>query len=191
MKNIRKIFMIWKYQTITNFFEVKLLTTLIMIFVYIQAYEEPYCNFLKAMSISSKPYLFAIFMNDPIFPIIILLGYILIICDAPFITNGYLFLVARSGKVCWIIGEVVYMLTNAVTYTLVVFLMTIINILPHIEFGTDWGKAILTIARTDATQYFDIQEFNQVVVEKYTAIEATVKTLILLIMLLWLLGMLI
>ena len=39
-----------------------------------------------------------------------------------------------------------------------------------------WGKAILTLTRTDAAQQFGIHDFNQTVVENYMPIEATAKT---------------
>ena len=59
------------------------------------------------------------------------------------------------------------------------YVFTIINFGTKIEFGTSWGKAILTLTRTDAAQQFGIHDFNQTVVENYMPIEATAKTIFL------------
>ena len=76
-------------------------------------------------------------------------------------------------------------------YTLSMYVFTIINFGTKIEFGTSWGKAILTLTRTDAAQQFGIHDFNQTVVENYMPIEATAKTIFLCTLLLWFIGMLV
>ena len=60
------------------------------------------------------------------------------------------------------------MLSYSALYTLSMYVFTIINFGTKIEFGTSWGKAILTLTRTDAAQQFGIHDFNQTVVENYT-----------------------
>ena len=177
MKNIRKIYAVWKFQMISKIINIKTLIIFLIMFLYIRAYEEPIMDFLKAVGIGIEPYLYPILMNDIVFPIIILLGYLILICDAPFIGNGYLFLVARCGKKSWIIGESLFMLSYSALYTLSMYVFTIINFGTKIEFGTSWGKAILTLTRTDAAQQFGIHDFNHTVVENYMPIEATAKTI--------------
>lgn len=189
MKNIRKIYAVWKFQMISKIMNIKTLIVFLMMFLYIRTYEEPIMDFLGAMKIGIEPYLYPILMNDMVFPIVILLGYLILVCDAPFIGNGYLFLVARSGKKCWIIGESLFMLFYSALYTLSVYVFTIISAGTKLEFATGWGKAILTLARTDAAQQFGIHDFNQTVIENYEPIEATVKTIVLCVFLLWLIGM--
>ena len=191
MKNIRKIYAVWKFQMISKIINIKTLIIFLIMFLYIRAYEEPIMDFLKAVGIGIEPYLYPILMNDIVFPIIILLGYLILVCDAPFIGNGYLFLVARCGKKSWIIGESLFMLSYSALYTLSMYVFTIINFGTKIEFGTSWGKAILTLTRTDAAQQFGIHDFNQTVVENYMPIEATAKTIFLCTLLLWFIGMLV
>ena len=69
MKNIRKIYAVWKFQMISKIINIKTLIIFLIMFLYIRAYEEPIMDFLKAVGIGIEPYLYPILMNDIVFPI--------------------------------------------------------------------------------------------------------------------------
>lgn len=191
MINIRRIVAVWKYQMISQITDSKTLLVLMLVFFYIRSMTEPIMEFSRVVDMKISPCLFPIYMNDWIFPIIILLLYVTLICDAPFKKNGYLFWVARTGKLCWMIGQIAFLATYAIAYTFVVWMITIINLIPRISYEKDWGKVIMTLTRTDASQQFNVNIMNATVVENYTVIEATMKTIILMSLVLWLIGMII
>lgn len=185
MANIKKIFMVWKYQTTLLLQGKKFYLVVIMLFLFIRSNLEPIRYFSQTVGIGITPYTFAILMNGMLFPALVLIGFLVLICDAPFIQQGYLFLVARSGKVMWGIGECLFLLTTSFFYAIIICLFSVINLLPYIEWKTEWGKAILTLMRTDASSQFDINDWNPVIVNNYTASEANLKTFFLMLLLLW------
>ena len=158
MGNIRKIMAVMKYQIGNHTADVKTFVILIMLFFYIRAYTAPIADFAKAVKVGIAPYLFPLFMNDWIFPIVVSLGFLVLVCDAPFIKKGYLFLVARSGKICCAFGQSLFLLLYAMAYAFIVCCFTIVNIIPHLEFSMGWGKAIMTfrtsrrLRRADKTE---------------------------------------
>ena len=191
MENIKKIFAVLKYQVSNHVWDVKTSVVLMMIFFYVRAYTTPIVDFVKVMNIGITPYLFPLFMNDWVFPIVVSLGFLVLVCDAPFIKKGYLFLIVRTGKVCWALGQSLFLLLYALVYTLIVYCFTIINISPYHEFNVRWGKAIMTLVRTDASTQFHVNPLSPVVVENLYPIDALCKTVLMAILLFWFIGMII
>lgn len=191
MGSIRKIKAVWKYQTTLQIFDTKVLMVFVLLFLYVRNYTEPIVEFSKTVHEGISPYLFSLFMNDMVFPIIVALGYLLLICNAPFLNKGYLFLVARTGKLYWVIGEACFLFTYAVFYVFMLIGLTILNILPYISWEMEWGKIIMSLVRTDASVQFQTLELSPYVVENYSAIEALQKTVLLSVLFFWGIGMLV
>ena len=191
MGSIRKIKAVWKYQTTLQIFDTKVLMVFVLLFLYVRNYTEPIVEFSKTVHVGISPYLFSLFMNDMVFPIIVALGYLLLICNAPFLNKGYLFLVARTGKLYWVIGEACFLFTYAVFYVLMLIGLTILNILPYISWEMEWGRIIMSLVRTDASVQFQTLEISPYVVENYSAIEALQKTALLSVLFFWGIGMLV
>lgn len=185
MVNIKRIFMVWKYQTTLLLHGKKFYLVIIMLFFFIRSNLEPVRQFSTVVGIGVTPYTFAILMNGMLFPVIVLTGFLFLICDAPFIQQGYLFLVARSGKIMWGMGECLFLFTTSFFYAVITYLFSVINLMPNIELGSAWGKVILTLMRTNASDQFNVNDWDPVVVNNYTALEANLKTFLLLLLLLW------
>lgn len=191
MENIKRILAVWKFQTVIQICSKKTWIVLIMIFFYIRGYTEPVMDFSRAVHVKITPYLYPLFMNDWVFPVIIALGFLVLVCDAPFIQKGFLFLVARTGKFCWAVGQALFLLTFAISYTIVLCGVTVVNCLPELEMSSEWGKVIMTLVRTDASFQFQTMELSAAVAENYSALEALFKTLLLSALFFFFIGMVI
>lgn len=189
MRSIKKVIAVWKYQTIFQTYNSKTLIVLLMLFLYIRCYTEPIMNFAREYDVNISPYLFPYFMNDWVIPLIISLGFLVLICDVPYIKKGYLFLVARTGKICWAIGQTLFLLTYSILYTITIYSFTVINTIPRIEWNSEWGKAIMTLVRTDASIEFQTLSLSTRIAENYTAPDALLKTILLCALLFWFIGM--
>ena len=183
MKNIKKIYEICRYQTVMQIANVKTAAIVTILFFYIRGMMGPIKDFLDAVGAKMNPFVFPLMLGDSFAPLVILIGYLVLICDAPFIKRGYLFIVSRSGKKCWALGEVLFLVFNAVLYTAVIWIFSIINLLPYIDWQSDWGKAILTLAKTDAAQQFNVTLFfDQRIINNYAPMEAMIKSVILFVL---------
>lgn len=88
MANIKKIFMVWKYQTTLLLQGKKFYLVVIMLFLFIRSNLEPIRYFSQTVGIGITPYTFAILMNGMLFPALVLIGFLVLICDAPFIQKA-------------------------------------------------------------------------------------------------------
>lgn len=78
--------------------------------------------------------------------IIILMGYILLYCDAPFFDEEYPYLILRSGRSCFISAQIFYIAVSSFLYTLFVWFVTLLCCLPNLSFSLKWGKILNTVA---------------------------------------------
>ena len=192
MANIKKISAISRYQMIVQFGSAKNIVILVMLFFYIRGLMEPVNNFLNAVNIGISPYIFPVIMSDYFVAVVILICYLVLICDAPFISRGYLFVVSRSGKKCWAVGESIFLLIQSVVYTIIVLLFLFINLIPNFSFEKDWGKAIRTLSATNAGEQFNIYpSFSEKVVNNFTASDAMIKSIAICILGFWCIGLIV
>ena len=91
------------------------------------------------------PFLYAQFYMKLLFT----LPLLFLFCDAPFMDANQLFVIVRAGRTKWCIGQMLYILLASAVYYLYVMALTILLPLQRIEWSTDWGALLNTIARTD------------------------------------------
>lgn len=87
-------------------------------------------------------------MSDDHVVLIASLGALLLFCDAPFIDSEQPYIVLRSGRKKWVAGQIAYIAISSALFTLFLYLLTLLLLLPWLEFSTEWGKAIGTLAQT-------------------------------------------
>lgn len=69
-------------------------------------------------------------------------GMLLLLCDAPFLTPLSPYMILRSRRKSWWYGECLYIVIAAGIYTLFLFLVSALIILPVGTFGNDWGGVL-------------------------------------------------
>lgn len=106
---------------------------------------------------------------------------ILLFCDAPFIDSHMPFLMVRTGRNSWILGQLLYILMASLLYTIINYLITVIAFFPIIDFTSDWGKVLRTLA-TDLSSATNMgihltAVVSGSIVSSYSAIDATLISL--------------
>lgn len=74
------------------------------------------------------------------------LGCLLLLCDAPFIYQITPYVVLRSRRESWWMGECLYILAATFLYTFFILLVSTLVVLPVATFGDSWGKVIQDFA---------------------------------------------
>ena len=114
----------------------------------------------------------------------VMLGLILLLCDAPFIESDHPALLLRSSRRTWTAGPIRISITSAV-YFAVVYLLTVLVLLPHVGFEPGWGKVIHTFCQTRmAGQHGIVLPFDHQISNALGPVEANLLELLLC----WLLG---
>lgn len=70
------------------------------------------------------------------------IGYILLLCDAPFLYQNAPYIIMRGGRNKWWMGECLYILEVAFLYMGFITVVSSAVSLPVISFQNDWGPAL-------------------------------------------------
>lgn len=71
------------------------------------------------------------------------IGYILLLCDAPFLNSNALYVIMRSGRKKWWIGECLYIFEIAFLYMGFITIVSSALAIPVISFENDWGDVLV------------------------------------------------
>lgn len=116
-----------------------LIFTLIGMFVF--STLQPVNDLAEAYDIGITPWAFPLLCNDYICQLVIMAGAVLLYCNAPFRSEAHTYILTRSGNTPWALGNCLYIAVMALAYVLFLVLISLLAILPHLEFSWTWGKA--------------------------------------------------
>lgn len=102
------------------------------------------------------PFLYAQFFMKLIFT----LPLLFLFCDAPFLDANQGFIFARAGRAKWCLGQLLYIAQASAVYYLFIIALTILLPFFRIEWSTDWGSFLHTLARTTVLSDFGLTSFN-------------------------------
>ncbi len=118
---------------------------------------------------------------------LIMFGFVLFLCDAPFVDSEQAYLIIRCGKKTWLKGQLLYICLASAVYFLSVFLMSILLLLPNITFAPDWGKLVRTLSQTDLSMQFNVSlDISYKIIRLYSPAAAMGLSLLMA----WLIGVL-
>lgn len=84
-------------------------------------------------------------------------------------------------RTSWVVGQLFYIFFTGLLYTIINYILTVICFFPRIEFTTDWGKVIRTLAMNPSSAYQKgihlTVEINTDIVTTFSAIKATLISL--------------
>lgn len=97
------------------------------------------------------PWVFPFFQTMPVYFLIYGFLTILLYSDAPFTDHHTPFILIRTSRLNWTLGQLLYMVIAGFLYTLFFVLMSIVVLIPHLQFSTDWGAVLRTLAFNPAS----------------------------------------
>lgn len=127
----------------------------------------------------------SVFIAQPYSLLMILLGLILLFCDAPFMESEQPYIIMRSGREIWTAGQILYIVLSSAIFFAIVELLTILLLLPNLSYENDWGKVINSFAQNGASRYGVVFSFDYTIVSSFNPLQAMVIELLLC----WLMGM--
>ena len=105
---------------------------------------------------------------------VLLLGAVLLFCDAPFMNNGTPYECIRSGKRAWTHGQLVYVVVASIIFVLYLFLAIVVCLLPNVTLSTDWGKVYSTLAQTNVGSIYSLIPISYLIQQTYTPLQAMI-----------------
>jgi hypothetical protein len=142
-------------------------------------------DFCAGAQIGVTPWLFPFIMDDLFCLFVVMLGIVLLFCDAPFVDSHQPAVIMRMGKPAWALGQIWYIMIASALYFAAVIALSILVMIPYVGFSAAWGDVILTIAQMGAgVQGLAGVGFNYSVILDYSPLSAMVWCFVLS----WLIG---
>ncbi|RDU24511.1 hypothetical protein [Anaerosacchariphilus polymeriproducens] len=180
MSEIKNMFRISLYQMKQWTSHPKTYAVLISMFIFMHSKVWPVDNFIKMVNVKATPFIFPFFFSDQFLLMLMMLGIVVLFCDAPFFDKTQLFIAVRCGKKVWACGQVIYLFLASIIYFIIIYMMSIIMLLPNIVLENNWGKIWNTLSQTDAVVTAEIYlAFPYKIIVDYTPVEAVLIVFIL------------
>ncbi|MCH5265726.1 MAG: hypothetical protein J1F02_07485 [Lachnospiraceae bacterium] len=140
-------------------------------------------RFASMMDMYTNPLVFSFYSSDPVKQLILFSGIIFLFSDAPFINQNQPYVMIRSRRLPWVLGQILYIMIASAVYYLVLMCVSVIVLLPDATFATNgWGKIINTLAQTNAGEQINLP-FG--IGEKITTFYSPVEAFLLSFLLNW------
>jgi len=108
-------------------------------------------DFAQDINIDVSPWMFPFLFTQKFIKLLFFFPLILLFCDAPFIDENQPYIIARSGRMPWSIGQIGYIVIASAVYFIFLMFITVMINLPSIQFTMEWGKVLGTLANTNAS----------------------------------------
>lgn len=175
MDNLKKVMKISFYNIKKWGINPRIYVILILLVCYIHFMEKPVKIFAENTNFNLSPYLFPFLISSGYSSKILLLLLIMLFCDAPFTECEYPYIVIRSGRKKWYLGQQLYICLASAIYMVLIIITSILVMLPNVSFELIWGKVINTFAQTGiAVQHGIVIPFDFYTVQKFSPIQAMV-----------------
>jgi hypothetical protein len=173
----------------------RIIVSLIVIFLFTYLYTKGLWKISDYTGEKLSPYIFPFLTTYRYMKILYLFPVIMIFSDAPFIDSNQQFVMVRSGRLSWGIGQMLYIVVGSFCYTMFMLLSSIIVNIGHIQLDTSWGKGLILAATTNLTSALGIQydtvKVTGSIVRYYTPAQAMLWSFVFLWMICTILGLII
>ncbi len=157
---------------------------LLLLIGYLNMMLSPIRDFCQTVEYPIAPWVFPFLMTQPYSLLMLLLGLILMFCDAPFIESEQPYIITRTGRMLWTGGQIVYIVLASALYFLSVIFLTVMLLLPCISLESGWGKVINTFSQGNAARYGVVIPFDYTIVKTLSPMQAMLMEFFIC----WLLG---
>ncbi len=131
----------------------------ILLVILTQSFTKEVIDFAKDININVSPWLFPFLFTQKFIKLLFFFPLILLFSDAPFIDENQPYVIARSGRLPWSFGQIGYIFIATVIYFFFLMIITIVINITAIQFTPEWGKALGTLANTNAAGMAGVKMF--------------------------------
>ena len=123
----------------------------VMILVYFDDMERIVKGLGLTMPIWVFPFLYSQFHMKLIYTLLLVLFF----CNAPFIDSNQTFMYIRSGRIKWLLGQMLYVVVSSSIYYLFLLTLSLLSaVAAGGEINFEWGKTLVSVATSDAAGRF-------------------------------------
>lgn len=162
--------------------------TVIFLILMMWNLTNGFSTYAARLGAKIHPWLFSLLPGSGLNFLIIILPYILLICDAPFRNGQQQYVIQRVGKISWICGQFLFLLLTAILYATFLWVLSWFFLLPNLEWNPEWGAVLRTAAKLkDYGAYSDLQ-IDYEIIKTFSADFSSAWVYLMLICVLFLMG---
>ena len=136
---------------------------------------EPVKLFCDSVGYRVTPWLYTFLLQDSrYYGLMLLLGLVLLFCDAPFLDASQTLAISRCGRKNWCRGQLLYIFLATGVYLLAGFLILCLMLVPYLTMQPDWGKVLTTLAHPHSSIYTGSLSFPFQTTKMFPGMAATV-----------------
>lgn len=139
---------------------------------YIYNLTSPIAAFCMDVGYPVTPWLFPYFFSNSSTSLLLMLAFVLFLCDAPFLDQQQMLVLIRTGRYKWAIGQLLYIAFSSFLYFWAIYVLSLLFALPHLQLTNEWGKIIGTLTQTNAGPNYGIMSLSFNVMNYYTPARA-------------------
>lgn len=157
------------------------IVVMLILAVYIWDTYTPIKEFIAASGIKINPFIFSFFSDTTTRHSILYAGVIFAFSDTPFLNRSQPYIMIRSKRIPWVLGQVTHIIIFSGLFHLLLMLVSFVAILPSASFATDgWGRVVKTLSETNACMQYNIAVgFSSRIVTYYSPLTASIGTFLL------------
>lgn len=145
-----------------------------------------------AQNMAVTPWLFPFILSYSMNLCVLYFTLILLFCDAPFFDEQFPYLCMRTGRLVWVVGQILYIIFASLLFTVVNYILSLLACLPNLGFSLGWGKILRIMTMPTSGDFLKLYMTGVMadpagsanVMSLYTPIQATLLSLLLM----WLVG---
>lgn len=158
----------------------RILMVFILVAIFVFSNLQGVLDFSRDVGFPVRPWAFPHITSDYICQLVIMAGALALFCDAPFNSDIQKYILPRAGYFPWVTGHCMYIFALSFLYVIIIFLSSILSLLPNLEFRDGWGKVWGTLARSMAMRQYGIQFIvDDYLIGTYTPMQATALSFLL------------
>lgn len=119
------------------------------LFLYFTSAVRRFC---EAAGCRVSPWIFPHITASTVTQTFIIIGALLLFCDAPFLNSGSGWQILRAGRKKWFWGNMAYIWLMSLIYAVVLSLLPVFMTIPFVEWSDGWGRVLGSLAQTSAAQ---------------------------------------
>lgn len=128
------------------------------------------------MGAKSSPWLFPFLFSYRYMKIVFMAPVIFMFCDAPFVDANQVYIMLRTNRKKWCIGQMMYIWAASFLYGAVLLLSSVLVNISHIEWNTKWGEVLGAAGTTNALSKLNLQystvRVSSRIIKYYTPLQA-------------------
>ena len=137
--------------------------------------------YVEGMGIGIAPYIYTMFYGSWMTRIFSVMIIAALMSDAPYTDKCQKYTYIRSGNGRWLLGKILYVFSVSFLYQMVMFVVSVLALLPDISLTWEWGDALWNVAAQNSSAQISLGDAGSAwtIVQNYRPVVALLITFVL------------